>query len=599
MSNSTAPTSALARWLPIADWLPKLRREDLRGDIAAGLTTAVMLIPQGMAYAMLAGLPPIVGLYASVVPLVLYAVFGSSRQLAVGPVAMVSLLVAGAVAPIANGDAAVYLSLSILLALMVGVVQLGMGVLRMGFLTNFLSHPVLSGFTSAAALIIGFSQLKHLMGVKIPRSHHVHEILLQAAEKIPEMNVPTVIIGVVSVVVLLGLKKLRPSFPRALAVVVGSTLAVWGLGLHEQGVAIVGAVPAGLPTPGIPAVDTAAMKELLPTALTISLVAFMESIAVAQAFAKRHKYTVAPDQELIGLGIANLGSAVFGGYPVTGGFSRTAVNDQAGAKTPLAGIITAVVIAFALLFLTPLLHFVPKAVLAAIIMTAVFGLIDIKEVRHLWHVDRMDLAFLAITFVATLSLGIEQGILTGAASSLVVFIYRTTTPHLAVLGRLPGTTVYRNIDRHEGAETTPGVLAVRIDSEFYFGNTRFLKESLARLEDEGFTGEQAPLKAVVIDATTVTRIDSSALTALAELHQDYKERGVELYIANLRGPVRDALERAHLVKVFGERHLPLRVHHVFRDLLPGAPGDLGGDALTDEVELAAADTDSAPLHSVA
>lgn len=568
MSPTTAPTSALQRWLPIAGWLPKLGKAELRGDLTAGLTTAVMLIPQGMAYAMLAGLPPIVGLYASVVPLVLYAIFGSSRQLAVGPVAMVSLLVAGAVAPLADGDAALYLSLAVLLALMVGVIQLAMGVLRMGFLTNFLSHPVLSGFTSAAALIIGFSQLKHLMGVAIPRSHHVHEILLQAVEKAPDMNVPTVVIGVLSVVVLVALKKAAPAFPRALAVVVGSTLAVWGLGLHEAGVSIVGEVPAGLPSPALPTIDMAAARELLPTALTISLVAFMESIAVAQAFAKRHKYTVQPNQELVGLGIANLGAAAFGGYPVTGGFSRTAVNDQAGAKTPLAGIITAVVIALALLFLTPLLHFVPKAVLAAIIMTAVFGLIDIKEVRHLWHVDRTDLAFLAITFAATLSLGIEQGILLGAASSLVVFIYRTTTPHLAVLGRLPGTTVYRNISRFDDAITTPGVLAVRVDSEFYFGNTRFLRESLARLEQERFTGDNDPLQAVVIDAATVTRIDSSALTALEELHADLKERGIGLYLAGIRGPVRDAMQRAHLIEKLGEDHLPLRVHHVFRDLLP-------------------------------
>jgi SulP family sulfate permease len=568
MSPTTAPTSALQRWLPIAGWLPKLGKAELRGDLTAGLTTAVMLIPQGMAYAMLAGLPPIIGLYASVVPLVLYAIFGSSRQLAVGPVAMVSLLVAGAVAPLADGDAALYLSLAVLLALMVGVIQLAMGVLRMGFLTNFLSHPVLSGFTSAAALIIGFSQLKHLMGVAIPRSHHVHEILLQAVEKAPDMNLPTVVIGVVSVVVLVALKKAAPAFPRALAVVVGSTLAVWGLGLHEAGVSIVGEVPAGLPSPALPTIDMAAARELLPTALTISLVAFMESIAVAQAFAKRHKYTVQPNQELVGLGIANLGAAAFGGYPVTGGFSRTAVNDQAGAKTPLAGIITAVVIALALLFLTPLLHFVPKAVLAAIIMTAVFGLIDIKEVRHLWHVDRTDLAFLAITFAATLSLGIEQGILLGAASSLVVFIYRTTTPHLAVLGRLPGTTVYRNISRFDDAITTPGVLAVRVDSEFYFGNTRFLRESLARLEQERFTGDNDPLQAVVIDAATVTRIDSSALTALEELHADLKERGIGLYLAGIRGPVRDAMQRAHLIEKLGEDHLPLRVHHVFRDLLP-------------------------------
>ncbi len=563
MSVAQPNTPALARWLPIAGWLPRLSRADIKGDLIAGLTTAVMLIPQAMAYAMLAGLPPIVGLYASVIPLVLYAVFGSSRQLAVGPVAMVSLLVAAAVSPLAGGEPALYLSLSVLLALMVGVLQLSMGVLRMGFLTNFLSHPVLSGFTSAAALIIGLSQLKHLMGVNIPRSHHIHEIVLHAAAQIAETNVPTVIIGVVSIITLVVLKRLSPAFPRALAVVVGGTLAVWGLGLNDLGVSIVGHVPAGLPALSMPTLDLDAMESLLPTALTISLVAFMESIAVAQAFAKRHKYTVNPNQELVGLGIANLGAAAFGGYPVTGGFSRTAVNDQAGARTPLAGIITALVVAIALLFLTPLLHFVPKAVLAAIIMTAVAGLIDLKEPRHLWHVDRADFVFLAITFVATLAFGIEQGILAGAAASIIVFVYRSTTPHLAVLGRLPDSTVYRNLDRFPEAETTPGVLAIRVDAEFYFGNTRFLRETLTRLEDE----MSEPLRAVVLDAGTVTRIDSSGLTALSELLVDYQKAGVKLFLTELRGPVRDALDRAHLTDRFGADQLPLRVHDAFETLV--------------------------------
>lgn len=557
-------SSLLQRYVPAAEWLPGYKRTDLRGDISAGLTTAVMLIPQGMAYAMLAGLDPIIGLYASVVPVILYAVFGTSRQLAVGPVAMVSLLVASGVGVIAGDDPVLYLSLATLLALMVGVFQTGMGLARLGFLTNFLSHPVLSGFTSAAALIIGLSQLKHLLGVNIPRSHHIHEIVLQAVEKAGDINPITFGIGIASIVALVGLKKLSPKFPRALFVVVAGTLAVWGLGLEEQGVAIVGGVPAGLSSPQVPTIDFAAMQELLPTALTISLVGFMESIAVAQAFAKRHKYEVDSDQELIGLGVANLGSAVFGGYPVTGGFSRTAVNDQAGATTPLASIITAIVIAVTLLFLTPLFYFLPKAVLAAIIMTAVVGLIDIKEVRHLWAVDRADLTLLGITFAATLSLGIEQGILTGVAASLAWFVYETTRPHIAVLGRLPNTTTWRNVDRHAEAEPAPGVLTVRMDAPFFFGNTRFLRKAVQQLRD----AREDSLHSLVLDATAVGRIDSSAVGALQELAESLQDDGIKLYLAGTRGPVRDVIAKAHIpAKLLPPEQFAMTVHHAVEHAL--------------------------------
>jgi len=545
----------LQRFVPAARWMPAYQRKDLRGDLSAGLTTAVMLVPQGMAYAMLAGLDPIIGLYASVVPVLLYAVLGTSRQLAVGPVAMVSLLVASGVGTIAGDDPAAYLTAAVMLALMVGVMQLLMGLARLGFLTSFLSHPVLSGFTSAAALIIGMSQLKHLLGVDIPRSHHVHNILLQAIEQAGNINPITLVIGGTSVVALVGLKRWRPQFPRALAVVVGGTLSVWGLGLHEQGVAIVGGVPAGLPMPAVPSFDLATAQELLPTALTIALVGFMESIAVAQAFARRHRYDMDADQELISLGVANIGGAFFSAYPVTGGFSRTAVNDQAGATTPLASMITAVVIAITLVFFTPLFYFLPKAVLAAIIMTAVFGLIDVKEVRHLWQVDRSDLALLSLTFGATLSLGIEQGILTGVGASLIWFVYETTRPHLAVLGRLPGTTIWRNVARQPTAETAAGVLAIRMDAPFFYGNTKYLKDNLKHLMNT----QDGPILAVVIDATVVSRIDSSAVGALRELAEDLKQKQVDLYLAGIRGPVRDAIDRDHLEDLLPPERFPLGV----------------------------------------
>jgi len=556
-------SSLLHRFVPATEWLPAYQKKNFRGDLSAGLTTAVMLIPQGMAYAMLAGLDPIIGLYASVVPVLLYAVLGTSRQLAVGPVAMVSLLVASGVGAIAGDDPTAYLAAAVMLSLVVGGMQLLMGLARLGFLTSFLSHPVLSGFTSAAALIIGMSQLKHLLGVNIPRSHHVHHILLQAVERASEVNAITLGIGVVSIVLLVGLKKVSPKFPRALAVVVLGTLAVWGFGLHEKGVAIVGGVPAGLPMPSVPAFDFAVVRELIPTALTIALVGFMESIAVAQAFARRHKYEIDADQELIGLGVANLGGAFFSAYPVTGGFSRTAVNDQAGAVTPLASIITAVVIAITLLFLTPLFYFLPKAVLAAIIMTAVFGLIDVKEVKHLWKVDRADLVLLAITFFATLSFGIEQGILTGVGASIVWFTFQTTRPHLAVLGRLPGTRVWRNIKRNPDAVRAPGILAIRMDAPFFYGNTKYLKDALNSLIAEN----NGQLTAIIIDATALSRIDSSAVGALKELAEDYKRRNIRLYLAGIRGPVHDVIKRGHLDDLLPPDRFPLNVDAAVSEVL--------------------------------
>ena len=542
--------------LPLVGILRAHTAQDLRGDLMAGLTTAVMLVPQGMAYAMLAGLPPIVGLYAATLPLVLYALFGTSRQLAVGPVAMVSLLVAAGVGSITPQGSPAYLGMAVLLAGMVGVIQLGMGLGRLGFLVNFLSHPVVSGFTSAAALIIGLSQLKHLLGVEIPRSHHVHVILTRAAGELGSVHLITLALGAGAVAVLLLLKRWRPTFPGALAVVLLGTAAVALFRLDQHGVSIVGAVPQGLPALALPTLDWVTIIKLLPTALTISLVGFMESISVAKAFARKGHYEVDANQELVGLGLANLGGAMVGAYPVTGGFSRTAVNAQAGARSGLAAIITAGLIAATLLLLTPLFHYLPRAVLAAIIMVAVFGLIDIKEVGHLWRVKRSDLAMLVITFAATLALGIEQGIVVGVGASLLAVILRTTRPHTALLGRIPGTHGYRNVANYPEAITTPGIIALRVDAPFYFGNVNFLKETMARLEREHCS---APPRAMVINASSINSLDASADAALHEIVEDLEERGIRLYFAEVREPVRQVMLRSGLVARLGEERFFLTV----------------------------------------
>lgn len=546
----------IRRYLPFLGWLRDYRAGDLRGDAAAGLTTAVMLIPQGMGYAMLAGLPPIIGLYASLVPLAVYALLGTSRQLAVGPVAMVSLLVVAGVGTLTEPGSAAFIGYAILLALMVGVLQLMMGVGRLGFLVNFLSHPVVSGFTSAAALIIGFSQLGHLLGVDIPRSKHVHEVIGGALARAGDIHTVTVVIGVASIAALVLLKRLWPVFPRALAVVAVSSLAVWLGELHHQGVVIVGQVPAGLPGFAVPVLDLEAARALLPVALTIALVGFMESISVAKHFARKHHYEVDANQELVGLGMANMAGSFFGAYPVTGGFSRTAVNDQAGSRTLMASLITAAVVGATLILFTPLFYYLPKVVLAAIIMTAVFGLIDVREVVHLWRIKRTDLVMLLVTFAGTLALGIEEGILIGVGTSLAAFVIRTTRPHMAVLGRLPGTEEYRNVARHPDAVTVSGVLAVRMDAQFYFGNVNFLRETLRDLEARA----AEPLRAVVIDASALNQVDASAVGALEEIHDDYRRRGIDLHLAHVKGPVSDVLERAHLVERLGREQFHLRVH---------------------------------------
>ncbi len=530
-----------ARWIPAWEWARSYRREDLGGDLSAGLTVAVMLVPQGMAYAMLAGLPPIVGLYASIVPLVVYALFGSSRQLAVGPVAMVSLLVASGVSPLARPGTDAYVALAVVLAALVGLVTLAMGVLRLGFVVRLLSHPVVSGFTSAAALIIGLSQLKHLLGIPLPRGK-VHEILIAAAGQLHATHLATLALGAGAIAVLLVVKRRWPAFPGALLVVVSGTALVSALGLEAAGVRVVGEVPAGLPAPSLPELELAMIPKLLPTALVIALVGFMESVSVAKVFAQRNGYRIDANRELVGLGLANLAGALFGGYPVTGGFSRTAVNAAAGARTGLAAILTAGLIALALVFLTPAFHDLPVAVLAAIIMVAVFGLIDLREVRHLWHTSRADLVLLVVTFVATLLAGIEEGIGIGVLASLGLTVLRAARPHVAELGRLPGTEHFRNLARFPEAERVPGAVVLRFDGPLQFANADTLRDTI-----EGAVAAAGPtLSAVVLDASAITDLDATGAAQLGELADALSARGVALKLCSVTGPVRDRLHRHHL-----------------------------------------------------
>jgi len=553
----------IKEFLPILDWLPKYKQGDLKGDLGAGLTVGVMLIPQGMAYALIAGLPPIYGLYASTVPLIIYSLFGTSRQLAVGPVAMVSLLTAAGIGALAEGGTETYIGLAIALALFVGLIQFLLGAFRLGFLVNFLSHPVISGFTSAAALIIGLSQLKHLLGIDIPRSHHVHTIILEAINNFGQINWLTFGIGIGGIAIIMLVKRINRAIPGPLLAVVFGILAVWGFGLYEQGVAIVSEVPEGLPSFRIPNFSWENVQALAPTALAISLVSFMESIAVAKAVQAKHKdYKVSPNQELIALGLTNIGGSLFQSYPTTGGFSRTAVNDQAGARTGLSSIISAVLIILTLLFLTPLFYYLPKAILASVIMVAVFGLIDIKEAVHLWHSNRTDLVMLLVTFVATLSLGIEQGIGVGVILSLAMVIYRTTRPHFAHLGRVPGTTIFRNTERFKDLEVRDDLLIVRFDAQLYFANTSYFRDNLERLAET--KGDR--LRAIIINAESINYVDSSAIHALEEIREEYANLGIPILFSGVKGPVRDAFEKAGLTDKIGKDHFFLSTHEAIQYL---------------------------------
>jgi SulP family sulfate permease len=558
--------SRAVRALPIIGWLRSYQRADLGPDVIAGLTTAVMLVPQAMGYALLAGLPPIVGLYASVAPLLLYAALGTSRQLAVGPVAMDSILVAGAVGAIATVGAEQYVLIAAALGMMVGVVQAGLGFLRAGFLVNFLSRPVVAGFTAAAALIIAASQLGHLLGVEVPRTHHVHRVVWEALASFSEWSWPTLALGAASVMTLVVSKKRWPRLPAALAVVVVATLVVWALGLSARGVSVVGEVPAGLPGFLIPTVDTSVLVELIPAAATIALVSFMEAISVGRTFAQRFRYDIDPNQELIALGIANLAGGATGGYPIAGGFSRTAVNVRAGARTQVAALVTCSVVIVTLLFLTRAFFYLPKAALSAIIVAAVAGLIDIPGAREVYRVKRTDFYLLVLTFIATLSLGIQWGILVGVGASVLLFLVRTTRPHFAVLGRVPESQTYLNIARHPHAETLEGIILVRVDAQFYFGNVSFLKETVRSLIDES----EAPVRYFVLEAAGVNDLDSAAAATLDELDEELAARGVKLVLTRIKGPVRDVLHRTGLLdRMAREGRLYLSTHRAIEVLRSG------------------------------
>jgi SulP family sulfate permease len=581
LNTAVAPNKTggpgLSRYLPVLNWLLHYRRADLPSDLVAGLVTAIMLIPQSMAYAQLAGLPPQIGLYASIVPLAVYALLGTSGQLSVGPVAITSLAVASGVGALASAGSPRYLELVLLLALMVGAFKLALGVLRLGAVMNFVSHPVLAGFTSASALIIAVGQLKHVLGVPAG-GERVHEMLIATLAGIPQTNLATFSIGMSSIGLLLLFRyRLRPllskhtALPGAaitlivsgapLVTVLLGILVVWPGRLDlTAGVTIVGAIPQGFAPFRVPTVNLADVRALLPTALTIVFISVVESIAVAKSLASKKRQAIDTNQELIALGLANVAAGVNGGYPITGGFSRSVVNYQAGAVTGLASLITALSISAIVVFFTPLFFFLPQAVLAATVIVAVLGLFNPREPLHIWKMNRSDAITWVITFAVVLILGIEIGILAGVGASLLLFLWRTSRPHVAIVGRVGESETYRNVLRHE-VKTCPHVVAVRVDESLYFANTKFLEDTLLRA-----VAERPEVKHLVLIGAAINVIDSSALATLESLILELRDAGVQLHLAEIKGPVMDRLTAVGFVEQLGAEHIFLSTHDAMKAL---------------------------------
>jgi SulP family sulfate permease len=552
----------LASLLPILDWAPRYTRTDAVNDLFAAVIVTIMLVPQSLAYAMLAGLPPVVGLYASILPLIAYAIFGTSRTLAVGPVAVVSLMTAAAVAPIVAAGSAAYVTAAVTLAFLSGLVLLAMAVLRLGFLANFLSHPVISGFISASGILIAASQLKHILGIRA-EGDTLPRIVTELAHGAHNANLPTLVIGIAATGFLFWSRRsLKPLLLRAglgrrladllakagpLAAIILSILAAIVLRLDLAGVRIVGEIPAGLPPFALPSFDPALWLDLLPAAVLISLVGFVESVSVAQTLAAKRRQRIVANQELIGLGTANLASAISGGYPVTGGFARSVVNFDAGAATPLAGAATALGILGATLFLTPLFRYLPQAVLAATIIVAVLSLVDLAAIRRTFVYSKADFAAMAATILLVLLVGVEAGIVVGVALSLLLFLWRTSTPHVAIVGQVPGTEHFRNIQRHQ-VLTSPELLSIRVDESLYFANARFLEDRIL-----AEVAARPGLKQVVLMCSAVNMIDASALESLEAISDRLNSAGVGFHLSEVKGPVMDGLQRSDFFHHFKGR----------------------------------------------
>ena len=547
----------LSRYLPILSWGKTYNQLSLTNDLVAAVIVTIMLIPQSLAYAMLAGLPPQMGLYASILPITLYAIFGTSRALAVGPVAVVSLLTAASISRIAAPGSEEYIFAAITLAFLSGVFLLAMGIFRLGFMANFLSHPVIAGFITASGIIIAASQLKNIFGIEA-HGHNLVQILSSMSGYLGEINWITATIGILTAAFLFWVRKGLLPLLRGLglpkrtaeiiaktgpvAAIVATTLLVWAFDLKSAGVKIVGAVPQGLPPLTVPGFSLELWTSLLSSAVLISVIGFVESISVAQTLAAKKRQRIDPDQELIGLGAANIGAAFTSGFPVTGGFSRSVVNYDAGADTPAAGAYTAAGLMFASLFLTPLIFFLPKATLAATIIVAVLSLVDFSILGKAWRYSKADFIAVAATMFFTLVVGVEVGVITGVLVSILVHLYKSSRPHIATVGQVPNSEHFRNVLRHD-VITHPNILTVRVDESLYFANARFLEDHLFER-----VARRNELRDVILMCSAINAIDMSALESLEAINERLCDMGVSFHLSEIKGPVMDQLVDTDFLK---------------------------------------------------
>ena len=533
----------------------KTNYQILLRNFQAGTTTAILLIPQSMAYALVAGVPPVYGLYASLLPLVVYALLGRSRELALGPGALDTLLIGvtiGSLSMASNPNAA---TVAAVIAFQVAIIQIVLGLLRGGFLINFFSKPVISGFTSAAALTIAISQVKHLLGMDIDRSSRFYEEFWQLVTHVEEIHLMTAMIGIGSLCFIAMAKRIKKSFPNALAVVILATVVGTILKVDQNQVSVLGAIPQGLPQFGFVWVTQELFVTLLPSSVAIAAVGYLTTISIARTFADRNRYDIAPNRELIALGASNFVASFSQGFPVSASFSRSAVHAEAGSTSPYSLVVVAAWIFLTLLFLTEYLYYLPTATLAAIIILAVLGLIDFTLVKHLRKTKQSDMWLLMLTFFSTLIVGIVEGILIGVVFSLGLFLYLTTRPHTAILGRVGNTADFRNLKHYPEATTYIGVIIIRIDAQFYFGNVSFLKTLLKKLEMES----PFPLKTIIIEACSIAQLDSSADSVLHDIADDFKERNIELKFASVKIPVLRVMKASGLYDKIEERNFFMNI----------------------------------------
>jgi len=553
----SARAGLLARYVPVLDWGRTYSRDSLTNDLVAAVIVTIMLIPQSLAYALLAGLPAEMGLYASMLPLIAYAVFGTSRVLAVGPVAVVSLMTAAAVGKIVATGTPQYIEAAITLAFLSGAFLLMMGVFRLGFMANFLSHPVISGFITASGIIIAASQLKHILGITAS-GDNLLELLENLIANAASGNRITIAIGVGSVVFLFWVRKgLKPLLvrlglpPRAaellakagpVAAVAATTILAHQFDLGNLGVKLVGEVPQGLPSLSLPSFSPSLWSSLAGSAVLISIIGFVESVSVAQTLAAKKRQRIVPDQELIALGASNMAASVSGGYPVTGGFARSVVNFDAGADTPAAGAYTAIGLGIAALALTPLLAYLPQATLAATIIVAVLSLIDFSILKKSWDYSKADFTAVLVTILITLALGVETGVSAGVGISILIHLYRSSRPHIAVVGQVPGTEHFRNVKRHK-VITHADIVTVRVDESLYFANARYLEDYIYDM-----VAERSEVRHVILMCPAINAIDMSALESLEAINQRLKDAGLMLHLSEVKGPVMDRLQRSDFLK---------------------------------------------------